>query len=79
MTTVYLLESQKDPDHYYVGRTTNLEERLKQHNSADQGHTVKFRPWKLVVAIQFDDAAKAEAFELYLKSGSGRAFSKKHF
>ncbi len=79
MTIVYILQSLKDPERYYVGRTMNLEARLKQHNSADSGHTVKFRPWQVVVAIHFEDAGKAEAFELYLKSGSGRAFAKKHF
>jgi hypothetical protein len=29
--------------------------------------------------IAFDDYKKAYAFERYLKSGSGRAFAKKHF
>jgi predicted GIY-YIG superfamily endonuclease len=38
-----------------------------------------YGPWKLVVQIGFDDKAKAVAFEKYLKSGSGRAFAKKHF
>jgi predicted GIY-YIG superfamily endonuclease len=79
MTIVYLLQSMKDPTRYYVGRTTDLPERLKQHNSAEYGHTLKFRPWKLIVSIAFEDPVKAEAFEHYLKSGSGRAFAKKHF
>jgi hypothetical protein len=31
-----------------------------------------------VVVIRFDDDGKAEAFERYLKSGSGHAFARRH-
>jgi hypothetical protein len=31
-----------------------------------------------VVAIYFEDGRKAEAFERYLKQGSGHAFAKRH-
>nr|WP_283809955.1 GIY-YIG nuclease family protein [Bradyrhizobium forestalis] len=37
----------------------------------------KFKPWKLVWYCAFPDKMKALAFETYLKSHSGRAFSKK--
>jgi hypothetical protein len=40
-------------------------------------HTAKFKPWKLVWYCAFPDKLKALAFEKYLKSHSGRAFSKK--
>ena len=50
-----------------------------RHNEGKSIHTNKFKPWKKVVEIGFDDPAKATAFEKYLKSGSGRAFAKKHF
>jgi putative endonuclease len=33
----------------------------------------------VLVQIGFEDRQKAFAFEHYLKSGSGRAFAKKHF
>jgi putative endonuclease len=39
----------------------------------------KFRPWELVVALEFGNEERALAFERYLKSGSGRAFAKRHF
>jgi hypothetical protein len=32
-----------------------------------------------VVAIEFTDENRAIRFERYLKSGSGRAFAKRHF
>jgi len=41
--------------------------------------TAKHRPWELVVAVEFANEDRALAFERYLKSGSGRAFAKRHF
>jgi hypothetical protein len=35
--------------------------------------------WELVTTIEFTTEASAVAFEKYLKSGSGRAFAKRHF
>jgi hypothetical protein len=37
------------------------------------------RPWSLVVSLEFASERAARRFEKYLKSGSGRAFSKRHF
>ena len=79
MKTVYLLESISHPGKRYVGVTESLERRLDEHNSGKSPHTSKFKPWNCVVAITFADDAKAEAFEKYLKHGSGHAFAKRHF
>lgn len=76
---VYLLQSQRFPDHHYVGLTTDLESRLAKHNSGGNPHTVEHAPWLIQTAIAFTDQTRAAAFERYLKSHSGRAFSKKHF
>jgi putative endonuclease len=49
--------------------------------SAKEGkslHTSKFTPWKLTSYVAFSNRIKAEAFERYLKSGSGHAFANKH-
>jgi len=77
MHYVYLLESNEVPDHRYVGLSTDLKRRLKDHNSGKSRHTAKFRPWRLVTYIAFSNETKAEAFERYIKSGSGHAFAKK--
>ena len=79
MTFVYVLQSEIEPEAYYVGLTNDLTRRLEEHNSGKSIHTNKFRPWKLVVSNGFADPAKAAQFERYLKSGSGRAFAKCHF
>ena len=74
---VYLIESLSAQEERYVGMTTDLKQRLREHNQGKSSHTTKFRPWKLISYIAFTNRAKAEAFERYLKSGSGHAFARK--
>jgi putative endonuclease len=77
---VYVLRSTIDPRRYYTGLSTSV--------AAPNGgaqlrwfgvHAQELRPWTLVVSIEFTSESSAIAFEKYLKSGSGRAFAKKHF
>jgi putative endonuclease len=79
MKYVYLLRSVSFPERHYVGCTSNLPRRLEEHNSGQSMHTKKFIPWDLQAYFAFTDHGKADAFEKYLKTGSGRAFAKKHF
>lgn len=79
MFYVYVLNSLTDKNRMYVGYTANLENRIKEHNLGECVHTNKYKPWKLCTYIFFDNKQKAIAFERYLKSGSGRSFSKRHF
>jgi len=74
---VYLIESLSTGRQRYVGMTENLRQRLREHNAGESSYTAKFRPWKLTTYVAFADPAKAEAFERYLKSGSGHAFARK--
>jgi predicted GIY-YIG superfamily endonuclease len=76
---VYFLQSIANPERHYVGLTDNLQERLAKHNAGEVQHTAKFVPWTIKTAIAFRDRDRAAAFERYLKSGSGRAFARKHF
>jgi predicted GIY-YIG superfamily endonuclease len=78
MKYVYILES-LDSEHFYVDITDDLRTRLAKHNAGEVPHTSKYGPWRARTYFAFDDAARAVAFERYLKSGSGRAFAKKHF
>jgi len=61
----------------YVGLTDDLTSRLAKHNAGEVPHTAKRRPWQIKSAVAFRHREKAAAFEKYLKSPSGRAFSKK--
>jgi putative endonuclease len=74
---VYILQSQAKPGHFYVGFTEDLKARLRKHNNGEVPHTCKLRPWKLKTAIAFSSQERAFAFERYLKSSSGRAFTRK--
>ena len=79
MKYVYIMESLAEPGRYYVGGTIDLKRRrFAEHNNGESTHTNKFRPWKLVTYIAFSDHKKADEFEVYLKSGSVRALTKKH-
>ena len=79
MYYVYLLKSLNNKSQKYVGYTSDLEERLLQHNYGKSEHTARYKPWELVTAIQFTNKEKAIEFEQYLKSQSGRAFAEKRF
>ena len=74
---VYLIESLSAEGRRYVGMTSYLKQRLQEHNAGKSSHTSKFAPWRLATYIAFSDRSKAEAFERYLKSGSGHAFARK--
>ena len=75
---VYIIQSQKDKT-LYIGSTKYLSRRIYQHNYGLSKFTKSRCPWKLVWYCVFPDRIKAENFEKYLKSGSGRAFLKKRF
>jgi putative endonuclease len=75
---VYLIESESEPKRRYVGLTGDLRQRLREHNAGKSTHTAKYGPRRLVAYVAFSDKKRADAFERYLKSGSGPAFARKH-
>jgi putative endonuclease len=79
MHYAYILQSLSNPDHFYIGFTSDLKRRLLEHNSGKSIHANKFLPWKIKNYFAFEDQEKAEKFEKFLKSGNGRIFAKKHF
>ncbi len=76
---VYVLRSRNQPKQIYIGFTEDLNQRLADHNAGHAKHTSKFAPWDCIVALRFPSRKTALAFEKYLKTGSGRAFLKRHF
>jgi len=73
MYTVYILKCSDNT--YYVGCTNDFNDRLSQHQKGQVSHTSKRLPITLVHQSIFVDKYKAYEFEIYLKSGSGRAFA----
>ena len=80
MFYTYILRSIGTPTQRYIGSTTDLKRRLADHNSGNGCfHSKKYAPWKLETYIAFETLEKAHAFELYLKTGSGHEFARRHF
>ena len=76
---VYILRSEGDAKRHYVGVTADVTKRLHWHNPGLNVHTARNRPWHVIVSLEFRTEDAARAFERYLKTGSGRAFAKRHF
>ena len=76
---MYYVYSLKCADGFYIGCTDNLKERIKRHQRGNVPATAKRLPISLDFYVAIKDKYKAFEFEKYLKSGSGRAFVKKHF
>ncbi len=74
---VYLLRSASTGRPYF-GLTSNMTTRLAAHNAGQNRSTAPFRPWVLATLIEFNEEKTAIAFERFLKTGSGRAFAKRH-
>ena len=79
MFYTYIIESINHPGNRYIGHTTDLKQRVADHNTGRCDHTAKFAPWKLKIYIAFETLEPAQHFERYLKSGSGHAFANCHF
>jgi putative endonuclease len=69
----YVLESERD-ENLYIGTTTNLNQRLKEHNKGYSFSTKFRRPFRLIyveACLNGQDAARRER---YLKTTQGRRF-----
>lgn len=60
---------------YYIGCTSDLNDRIRRHNRGEVIYTSTRLPMELITHIVFTDKYKAYNFEKYLKSGSGKAFA----
>ena len=77
MFYAYILRSESHPDRVYHGHTSDLRRRLMDHNSGDNASTRHGGPWVIAWYGAFETEAAAMAFERYLKTASGKAFSRK--
>ncbi len=75
---MYYVYSLKCNNGFYVGCTNDLKDRIDRHQKGQVPATKNRLPIELEFYIAFKDKYKAFIFEKYLKSGSGRAFLKKH-
>ena len=66
MYHVYLLKSSKD-QRLYVGYTSDVERRLREHNAGFVSYTRKYLPWALVYYESFHSLEDAKKREKALK------------
>ncbi len=75
---MYYIYSLKCKEGYYIGCTDDVEKRLQRHQKGQIPATKNRLPIELDFYFAVKNKYKAFEFEKYLKTGSGRAFIKKH-
>jgi predicted GIY-YIG superfamily endonuclease len=76
MHYVYILRN--DSGEKYIGTTNDLKRRLLEHNNGETKTTKNNGVYTVLWYCAFEDTSRAYAFEKYLKSSSGYAFTNKH-
>ena len=71
MYTVYAISS-KSRKYIYVGLTSDLERRLKQHNNGYEKTTKPYAPFVLLYQEKVNTRVEARIREKYWKSGVGK-------
>ena len=73
MWVAYVLQSLKDRG-FYVGMSSSVERRLKEHNAGYNRSTRSRVPFELIYVQRCDSRLEARKREKFLKSGAGREF-----
>ena len=71
MHFTYILYSDKK-NKYYIGSTSNIDERLSKHNSDHKGYTGGFGDWKVVYQEIYETKSEANQRELQIKKWKSR-------
>ncbi len=66
MYYIYILQSLKDPS-YYIGYSSNVESRLKQHNQGKSKFTKGHRPYRVIHTESFQTKKEAKSKEQFIK------------
>lgn len=75
MYYVYVLKS-LSRNYIYVGMTSNVEDRVNQHQLGSERTTKPYRPFVLVYTEMCSTRIEARKRERYLKSGVGKEWIK---
>ncbi len=76
MFYTYVLQSEKS-GRYYIGHTSNIEERLERHNTGKVTATKNKGPWIVVFYETYENKAAANSRELYIKAMKSSVFIEK--
>jgi putative endonuclease len=69
---VYILYS-LTKDKFYIGFTSNLEERIIRHNQKSKGFTGQINDWEMMYSESFATKSEALAREKQIKSWKSRS------
>jgi putative endonuclease len=69
---VYILYS-LNKDKFYIGFTSNLEERINRHNQKSKGFTGNTNDWLIVHSETYNTKSEALAREKQIKSWKSRS------
>ncbi|MBN1819665.1 MAG: GIY-YIG nuclease family protein [Prolixibacteraceae bacterium] len=69
----YILRSEKDGS-YYIGYTSDLEQRVEYHNTGKSRYTSRKMPWKVVYTEEFTTKSDAIKRERFLKKQRNHSF-----
>ena len=78
MHTVYVLYSDQQ-DRLYIGMTSDLTRRIRDHNAGYNESTKAYVPWRLIHTEEFIDRVTAREKEKKLKTTSGRRYIRNHY
>ncbi|MEK7182316.1 MAG: GIY-YIG nuclease family protein [Patescibacteria group bacterium] len=70
MFYVYILQSNKNKE-LYIGYTSDLRKRIKEHNQGLNFSTKRYMPWKIIYYEACKEESDAVRREKYLKTTQG--------
>ena len=70
---VYIIQSENDGS-FYIGFTSDIEQRLSYHNSGKSRYTSRKMPWHLVYTETYSTRSEAMRRERFLKKQRNREF-----
>ena len=70
---VYILYS-RSLNKYYVGQSSNIEDRLKRRNSGRSKYTKSGIPWELIWSKELDSRSEAMSLERKIKSRGAKRY-----
>lgn len=71
-TSYFYIIFSPSTDKYYIGHTSDLDERLRKHNSNHKGFTGKADDWQFVYTENFSSKTEAYQRERQIKAWKSR-------
>ncbi|GAB2982072.1 hypothetical protein GCM10027049_18150 [Mucilaginibacter puniceus] len=76
MFYTYILQSTKS-GRYYIGHTSDIDERIERHNNGKVTATKNKGPWTVMAYETYKTKPQANSRELYIKKMKSRAYIEK--